>query len=292
VKSLLFLLLVTACAGSIQGTKAELVTDFANLTDKTYERSLTAQTYDLEFTAKPKTGTRDIVASATSSNTDLIPNPTVTLLSESTGSFKLTLAPVAGQTGTTTITLTALLGSLEGQASFTVTITPPNTAPTISDVSDQTINEDANTGALAVTITDGETSAASLTLTGSSSNTTLVPNGNIVFGGSAGNRTVTITPAANQNGSATITLTVSDGSLTATDTLAITVNAVNDSPTISTIADQTTTEDTATSAIAFTIADPETAAASLSISASSSNTTVIPNGIPISSVLAYRRPMA
>ena len=33
-------------------------------------------------------------------------------------------------------------------------------------------------------------------MSGSSSNTTLVPNGNIVFGGSGANRTVTVTPAA------------------------------------------------------------------------------------------------
>src|ERR1700694_5288619 len=39
---------------------------------------------------------------------------------------------------------------------------------------------------------------------------TLVPNGNIVFGGSGSNRTVTITPATNQFGSATITVTASD----------------------------------------------------------------------------------
>jgi hypothetical protein len=50
----------------------------------------------------------------------------------------------------------------------------------------------------------------SLTVSGSSNNTTLVPNANIVFGGSRANRTVTVTPAANQTGSAT-TVTVSDG---------------------------------------------------------------------------------
>ena len=64
---------------------------------------------------------------------------------------------------------------------------------------------------IAFTVGDAETAAGSLTVSGSSSNPTLVPNANIVFGGSGANRTVTVTPAANQNGTATITVTVSDG---------------------------------------------------------------------------------
>ena len=44
-----------------------------------------------------------------------------------------------------------------------------------------------------------------------SSNSTLVPTGNLVLGGSGANRTLTITPAANQNGTATITVEVTDG---------------------------------------------------------------------------------
>ena len=56
-----------------------------------------------------------------------------------------------------------------------------------------------------------ETAVGSLTLGKSSSNTTLVPNSNVAFGGSGANRTVTITPAANKGGKATISLSVRDG---------------------------------------------------------------------------------
>lgn len=109
-----------------------------------------------------------------------------------------------------------------------------NTPPTMSDVSDQTINEDANTGALAMTVGDAETAVAALTMSGTSSNTTLVPNANIVFGGSGASRTVTVTPVANLSGSATITVSVTDSnSGTASDTFVLTVNAVNDVPTLS-----------------------------------------------------------
>jgi hypothetical protein len=106
----------------------------------------------------------------------------------------------------------------------------PNSAPTISDVANQAVNEDTATSALPFTVADLETPAASLTVNASSSNTALVPNGNIVLGGSGANRTVTVTPAANGSGSSTITLTVSDGSASATDTFVLTVNPVNDTP--------------------------------------------------------------
>ncbi|MCK6472077.1 MAG: Ig-like domain-containing protein [Planctomycetes bacterium] len=51
----------------------------------------------------------------------------------------------------------------------------------------------------------------------------------------------------------------------------------NTPPTISNIADQTTSEDTAKSNIAFTVGDAETAAGSLAVSGSSGNTMLVPN---------------
>jgi formylglycine-generating enzyme required for sulfatase activity len=107
-------------------------------------------------------------------------------------------------------------------SSVTVTV-QANTAPTISDIAAQSITVGSNTGALAFTVGDTQTAASSLTLSVSSSNTTLVPNASIVFGGSGASRTVTVTPASGQAGSATITVTVSDGSLTANDTFVLTV---------------------------------------------------------------------
>ena len=104
-----------------------------------------------------------------------------------------------------------------------VTLAPPNTAPTLSNVAGQTLSENSATAVLPVTLGDAETAPASLALSAVSSNQTLVPNAAIALGGSGANRTVTVTPAANQTGSATITLTVSDGELTAADTFAVNV---------------------------------------------------------------------
>lgn len=81
-----------------------------------------------------------------------------------------------------------------------------------------------------------------------------------------------MTPAANQNGTSTVTLTVTDGTASAQDTFVLTVTSDNDTPTISDVANQSTNEDTPTSAIAFTINDIDsTLSCTGSVTASSDN---------------------
>jgi len=117
-------------------------------------------------------------------------------------------------------------GSLSNAESFVLTVNAVNDAPTISDIPDQTIYQNSWTGPIHFTIGDIESDASSLVLSASSSNPTLVPNGNIAFGGSDANRTVKVTPALLQSGTATITVTVSDGVATASDSFVVTVNSV------------------------------------------------------------------
>ena len=97
--------------------------------------------------------------------------------------------------------------------------------------------------------------------------------------------TLTFTPAANANGTATVTVTVQDNGGTAiggvatsaAQTFTLTVTAVNDAPTLTSIANQTTMSGTATAALAFTVGDAETAPGSLGLSATSSNLAFVPN---------------
>jgi len=107
-----------------------------------------------------------------------------------------------------------------------------NSPPTVSDIGDQNTDEDTAVGPINFTVDDEDTPAASLTVSGESSDTILVPNANIVFGPGASDvdRTVTITPTAELSGSAVVTVTVDDGSLTASDSFTLTVNPVNDAP--------------------------------------------------------------
>lgn len=145
-----------------------------------------------------------------------------------------------------------------GTGSNDIVATVINVPPTISDIADLGINEDATTPALAFTVGDLETSVASLTVTPESNNTTLVPTGNISVLGTGANRTVTVTPAANQFGSATITLTVSDGAATASDTFLLTVAPANDAPSAAGLSlPETYTEDTALNLSNITVSDPD-----------------------------------
>jgi hypothetical protein len=96
--------------------------------------------------------------------------------------------------------------------------------PTISSLGNLTIAPNTTTGPIPFTI--GGASIVTLTVSGASSNPSLVPNANIVFGGSGTSRTVTITPLANQTGVAIITVTVTDSSgLTASDNFTLTVSS-------------------------------------------------------------------
>ena len=178
----------------------------------------------LPFTVgDPDTPLDSLSVTATSSNAALVPNGNI-VLAGSGANRTATITPAANQFGTTTITLRVSDGVAEASTSFTLTVASVNDPPTITSIVNQTIRRDESTGALAFTVGDVETAAGALTLSGSSSNAMVVPNGNIVFGGSGSSRTVTVTPAAGQTGTAAITLTVSDG--TTATTTSFTVNVV------------------------------------------------------------------
>ena len=179
-----------------------------------------------------------LTLSKNSSNLTLVPTNNI-VFGGSGANRTVTVSPAAGRTGTATITVSVSDGVNSASDAFVLTVNAANTPPTITGIADQTIDEDTTTAALSFTVGDAETAAGSLTLSKGSSNATLVPTNNIVFGGSGSNRTVTVSPAANQNGTATITVNVSDGQYSASTSFVVTVNAVNDAPTISSIADQT-----------------------------------------------------
>ncbi len=126
---------------------------------------------------------------------------------------------------------------------------PYGLRPTITGVTPQTMDEDTLLPPVGFNIADNETAAGALVVTATSSNTALVPNVNLVLGGSGATRNISLTPAANANsaisgGSTTITLTVSDGGNTSSTSFTVTVNAVNDAPTIALPASQSVDEDT------------------------------------------------
>jgi VCBS repeat-containing protein len=144
------------------------------------------------------------------------------LVLNANGSFVYT--PAANYHGPDAFTYKATDGSAESApATVNITVTSVNDAPAMSDIGPVTIDANGSTGALAFTITDDDLD--SVIVSGASSNPSLVPHANIVFGGAGALRTVTVTPAPNQGGTATITVTVTDGGgSTASDSFVVTVN--------------------------------------------------------------------
>ena len=102
---------------------------------------------------------------------------------------------------------------------------PPILPPTISPIANQVTQRDSILGPIAFTVGDPLISPDSLTLSGSSSDTILIPIPNITFGGGGANRTVTIAPGLHRTGTDSIIITVSNGVLTASDTFTVKVNS-------------------------------------------------------------------
>ncbi|ETR71488.1 MAG: hypothetical protein OMM_02452 [Candidatus Magnetoglobus multicellularis str. Araruama] len=159
-------------------------------------------------------------------------------------SVTLTVIPETNQAGTALITITVT--DPDGMAtsdSFYLTVNEINDQPQIGSINNQTIDENTSTSAISFTITDIESNASDLTVTAISSDTVLLPDNNISFGGSGITRTVTITPAADESGFVTITISVTDGSLTATTSFDLTVTSTNDAPTFTSTPGLSATED-------------------------------------------------
>ncbi len=149
----------------------------------------------------------------------------------------------------------------------------PGGPPSIGGIANQSIPKDSNTGPVPFTVDSPTYAPGTLTLSGTSDNTTLVPNNpaNISFGGSDQNRTVTVTPAAGQQGQATIEVVVTDpGAQTGSTTFQVRVGAPGFA---AGIANQLTPTNTPTTAIPFTLSDAE--GDTLTVTGTSSNPTLV-----------------
>lgn len=126
--------------------------------------------------------------------------------------------------GTYSLRLTASDGALSAADTVSVTVQAPvNTPPTISAIADRTTLI-ATVTLAAFTVGDAQTAATALTLAKASSDTGLLPLGNITFSGTGAERSVRLKPAAGRSGPVTVTITVTDaGGLTASTSFVLTV---------------------------------------------------------------------
>ncbi len=204
------------------------------------------------------------------------PNFAIRIVSE----FENT-ATLAGNPAYVAAKTTYAQGGLFRIEAFTVygtVIVGGNTPPTISSLSKQTSRVDTASSPNPFTINDAETALDSLVLSGTSSNPSLVVDSKITFAGSGANRTVTVTPEAGQTGTATITVKVTDAlGAFATSSFLLTVLPANTTPVISAIPHQHTVKNTSLGPVSYTISDLESAPEALTVSATSGNTTLLPN---------------
>ncbi|MFM1770730.1 MAG: hypothetical protein RJA22_3259 [Verrucomicrobiota bacterium] len=148
----------------------------------------------------------DIVVFAISSNTNVVPAASFNFTGQGVGANR-TVSYTAGAAGTATVTLYATDGSATNFSAFTVTVLP-----------DPSITTPAPTNTIAtapvtstVTVGDIDLGPDPLTVTGVSSNPSLIPNSGIVVTGTGANRDVTVTANAGVDGVSIISLTASDG---------------------------------------------------------------------------------
>lgn len=183
-----------------------------------------------------------LTVTATSDNTDLIPNPDVTYISPETAG-SLTFTPVTDAVGTANITVTVAddggtLGGGVNSTSMTFEISVSgNQAPTVNTVEDIFRNSadpfSVNLGG----ISDGTGLEQTLIITATSDNPTIIPDPTVNYTGGSATGSLDFVPT--DFGNATITLTIADDGGTengGVDTFTQTFNinlGENDPPSIS-----------------------------------------------------------
>ncbi|KPA10632.1 Na-Ca exchanger/integrin-beta4 domain protein, partial [Candidatus Magnetomorum sp. HK-1] len=203
-----------------------------------------------------------------SSYTNLISVDSI-LIEGSGGPRSISITPTTDQSGTAMITINVVDGNIRVFETFEVEVRSFE----LSTISDQVTDEDTALENISITLAG---QPVNITCTAVSSNVTLVSNNNIVITGSGSNRNVSITPNADEYGIVTITISSTNGSITSTASFNLTVTEINDPPVITNITNQVIDENTSTQPISFTITDVESNPENLTLSALTSNSTLVP----------------
>ena len=231
---------------------------------------------------------------ANSSNTTLVPLSGIVM----NGSGKdrtVTVIPAAGQTGTATITLSAVDGlNARGSVTFVVTVVSGLNNPTLNDLipGPSVVFADPGPHAVALTgITDGDSGLQPLKVTAITSNSNLIQDLFVAYTPNLPTGTAYFKTAPNVSGMATISVTVEDGGFDrnlstlgdnqrVTKTIIVNVGTLPGAPTLDTPASPTIPESATPTQRLVTfgnLTDGDANTQSLRISATSSNQTLIPD---------------
>jgi hypothetical protein len=211
-------------------------------------------------------------------------DPSNITITGTTENRAIRIRPTGTIIGRATITVTVSDGTSTSSEAFLLNVTDVSAgAPRIASNFAEYVIEQNTVLELDFTLADDDTWPRLLTCTATSSNQTVVPNANIVFGGNdSGQRNVVITPAGDQLGTTNITINVSDGTNNDSATFPVEVVTTGEgdtdagAPRISNIPDQRTTQNTSIR-VDFTLADNDTYPRLLTVTATSSNQTLVPD---------------
>jgi hypothetical protein len=242
--------------------------------------------------------TQTLLITATSSDTTLVPDPSVNYANGSTNGA-VVFTPLTDQYGTATVTVTIEDGGLDNDLStpadnltnssmFDVIVNPVNDVPTGDAIGNVTVDEDATVQTINITgLTAGPNETQPLRVTATSSNAGLLLNPTVNYTSGSQTGALQFTPLADQYGSSTITVTIEDGgldnnlatandNLTSSNTFDITVNPINDAPEGNNIADVTVDEDAPTQTLSLTgIGSGPNESQPLRVTATSSDSTIL-----------------
>jgi VCBS repeat-containing protein len=231
----------------------------------------------ISFTVDDEESGGDLTITLTSGNTSLLKNDNI-VLSGSDNNRSFVATPEADQSGSAKITVSVSDGNSTTTAYVDLTVLPVNDAPVVTPPSEQSINEDMSTDILYFTLSDIDNDVEDITMTGQSSDESIVPSSGIVINGNGEERTVQVTPNQDANGTVQITLIGDDGETvnpTGSGIFTVTVVPKNDAPTIESMDDVTIDEDTSSDEIFIEIDDIDSELASLTLSAISGNNSLI-----------------
>ena len=193
---------------------------------------------EINFTVSdPATSAETLTITVTSSNENLIPNSTDNLKVEGTDQDrKIIITPLAETTGRTLITVKVSNGYFAKEKSFYFTVLEPLdlTNPTITAISDLSIDEDATTNFIEFSVSDQETALNDLIIRAFSKNNELIPNDPaniIVTPGDDNKYSIKLIPAENEFGSSEIIVKITDlGGNSVEEKFTLFVNSINDIP--------------------------------------------------------------
>ena len=274
--------LESAFSNEISYTPGNSPPTLNSLANLTINENAGLQTVNLSGISSGATNeVQTLTVTASSSNPSLIPNPTVTYTSpNATGS--ISFAPLANGYGSAAITVTVNDGGASNNTvsqSFTVTVNPVNQPPTLNSLANLTINENAGLQTVNLSgISSGATNEVqTLTVTASSSNPSLIPNPTVTYTSPNATGSIAFAPVTNGYGSAAITVTVNNGGISNNTVSSSFTVTVYQPPTISAISNRVIAVGTSTPAIPFTVGDAQTPLSSLTLSANSSNLSLVQN---------------